>query len=266
MEPTDTDTDTDPNAGPSPGDATVRDLDGEEAGSVALPGVFAATYRPDLIRRAVLAAQANRKQDYGADDHAGMRTPAESPGSGRGMAHVPRENGQGRRVPQTVGGRAAHPPKPEKDRGKKVNDKERRRAVRSAIAATADPALVRERGHEFDDDVELPLVVSDEFEELTKTREAVAALEALGVHADVERADAGRSVRAGQGTARGRKYRQPKSLLVVTADEPSRAARNLAGVDVATAAEVNAEDLAPGTHPGRLALWTEGAVAEVADR
>jgi large subunit ribosomal protein L4e len=53
---------------------------------------------------------------------------------------------------------------------------------------------------------------------------------------------------------------------VVTSEEPSRAARNLAGVDVATAREVNAEDLAPGAHPGRLTLWTESAVAEVADR
>ena len=89
---------------------TVRDLDGDEAGEVDLPEVFETPYRPDLIRRAVLAAQANRKQDYGADEYAGMRTPAESFGSGRGMAHVPRQNGVGKRVPQAVGGRRAHPP------------------------------------------------------------------------------------------------------------------------------------------------------------
>ena len=230
-----------------------------------LPPVFATPYRPDLIHRAVLAAQANRTQPYGADPFAGKRTPAESFGSGRGMAHVPRQNGRGRLVPQAVSGRRAHPPKAEKDRTQKVNDKERKQAVRSAIAATADEDLVRARGHRFDEDVELPVVVSDDFEELVKTREAADAVEALGLAADVERADSA-TIRAGRGTTRGRKYRRPTSILFVTAGEPSRAARNLAGVDVTTAREVNAEDLAPGTHAGRLTVWTESAIEEVADR
>ncbi|WP_254535495.1 50S ribosomal protein L4 [Halomarina litorea] len=244
----------------------VHDLDGGEAGDVDLPEVFETPYRPDLIRRAVRAAQANRKQDYGSDPFAGFRTPAESFGSGRGMAHVPRENGQGRRVPQTVKGRRAHPPKAEKDRTEKVNKKERKLAVRSAIAATADPELVRERGHQFDDELELPLVVSDDFEDLVKTKEVVSLLEELGVYADIERADDGKKVRAGRGTTRGRKYKRPKSILFVTSGEPSKAARNLAGVDVATAREVNAEDLAPGTHAGRLTVFTESALEEVANR
>jgi len=246
--------------------ATVRDLNGEDAGTVDLPEVFETAYRPDLIKRAVLAAQANRKQAYGADPYAGLRTPAESFGSGRGMAHVPRENGQGARVPQTVGGRKAHPPKAEKDQGKGINDKERKLATRSAIAATTDAERVAERGHEFDEDLDLPLVVSDEFEDLVKTREVVDLLESLGVHADIERADDGRTVKAGRGKTRGRKYRKPSSILFVTSEKPSKAARNLAGADVTTAAEVNAEDLAPGTHAGRLTLWTESAVAEVSDR
>ena len=245
---------------------TVHDLDGGDAGSVELPDVFETPFRPDLIGRAVTVAQANRKQAYGADEFAGMRTPAESFGSGRGLAHVPRSENVARRVPHAVSGRRAHPPKAEKDQTKDLNDKERRLAVRSAIAATTNVALVADRGHAFDEDLDLPLVVSDEFESLEKTQEALGVLEALGVDADVERADEGRSVRSGRGTSRGRKYRQPKSLLVVTSEEPSRAARNLAGVDVATAREVNAEDLAPGAHPGRLTLWTESAVAEVADR
>lgn len=246
--------------------ATIRNLDGSEGDTLDLPEVFETVYRPDLIKRAVLAAQANRKQAYGADEFAGMRTPAESMGSGRGMSHTPRQNGQARRVPHAVSGRRAHPPKAEKDQSLKVNTKERKLAVRSAIAATADADVVAERGHKFDDDLALPLVVSDEFEDLNKTKEAVSAFEALGIAEDVERADAGKTVRAGRGTTRGRKYKQPKSILVVTSEEPSRAARNLAGVDVATADEVNAEDLAPGTHAGRLTLWTESAIAEVADR
>ena len=246
--------------------ATVRDLNGDDAGEVDLPDVFETQFRPDLIKRAVLAAQANRQQDSGTDEYAGLRTPAESHGSGRGMAHVPRQNGRAREVPQAVSGRPAHPPKVEKDRGLDINTKERKLATRSAIAATADGDLVAERGHDFDGDLEIPLVVSDEFEDLQKTKEAVETLEALGVYSDIERAEDGKSVRAGRGTTRGRKYTQPKSILVVTSEEPSLAARNLAGADVATAREDNVEDLAPGTHAGRLTLFTESAIEEVADR
>ena len=245
---------------------TVRDLDGDDAGEVELPEVFETTFRPDLVKRAVLAARANRTQDAGTDEYAGLRTPAESQGSGRGMAHVPRQDGRAREVPQAVSGRPAHPPKAETDRGLDINTKERKLATRSAIAATADGDAVADRGHAFDDDVEFPIVVDDEFEELTKTRRAVEVFEALGVHADVERAEDGKSIRSGRGTTRGRKYDEPKSVLVVTSEEPSLAARNLAGADVATAAEVDAEDLAPGTDPGRLTVFTESAVAEVADR
>ncbi len=245
--------------------ATLIDTDGNEAGSVELPAAFEAPYRPDLIRRAVLAAQANAKQPYGADAFAGKRTSAESLGSGRGMAHVPRSGGRGRRVPQTVGGRRAHPPKAEADHGQKINDKERQQAVRSAIAATADPELVAARGHRFPEGLELPLVVEDGFEGLEKTREVADLLEALELYADVERAEDA-SVRAGRGTTRGRKRRRAASVLFVTGGEPSRAARNLAGATVATGREVSAEDLAPGGHAGRLTLWTEHALEEVAER
>ncbi|MEY7849709.1 50S ribosomal protein L4 [Natrarchaeobius sp. A-rgal3] len=249
-------------------EATVRNLDGSDADSVELPAVFDTQYRPDLIARAVRVAQANRKQDYGADEFAGKRTPAESLGSGRGMAHVPRQDGRARRVPQAVKGRKAHPPKAEKEQGESINTKTKKLAIRSAIAATADAELVAERGHRFEEGADVPVVVDDEFEDLQKTKEVVEFLEAAGLADDIERAEDGRSVRSGRGKTRGRKYKQPKSILFVTSSEvgPSRAARNLAGADVATAAEVNAEDLAPGTQPGRLTVWTESALEEVADR
>jgi len=90
-------------------------------------------------------------------------------------------------------------------------------------------------------------------------------LEALDVDADIERADETK-IKAGKGSMRGRKYRRPSSILFVTTGEPSTAARNLAGVDVATAREVNTEDLAPGAAPGRLTVFTESAIEEVGSR
>lgn len=247
---------------------TRTDLDGGDDGSIDLPVIFETPFRPDLIERAVRTARANRTQPYGSDPFAGKRTSAESFGAGRGLAMVPRSNGRGRRVPQAVGGRRAHPPKAQADRGKSLNDKERQLAIKSAVAATADADLVAERGHRFDGDRDFPIVVDNAFEELEKTRDVVAFLEAIGLIDDIERAETGRSIRAGGGKRRGRKYKTPRSILFVTGSEagPSRAARNLAGADVATAANLSAEDLAPGGLPGRLTIWTEHAIEEVANR
>ncbi|MDN7012378.1 50S ribosomal protein L4 [Methanoculleus sp. FWC-SCC3] len=240
--------------------AQVRTLTGEIAHEIDLPEIFKEEYRPDLIKRAVLALQSTRFQPHGTNPYAGMRTSAESWGSGRGVAQVPRlKNGSKvARVPQATGGRAAHPPKVEKILVKEINRKEKRKALRSAVAASTYPDLVRERGHLFEGD--LPLVCEDQFEGITRTGDVITALTALGVYADVERAKGSRKVRAGRGTMRGRRYKQRKSVLIVTGGEPLRAARNLAGVDAVTVGQLNTELLAPGTQAGRLTVWTESAI------
>ena len=240
--------------------AEVRTLTGEIAHEVDLPEIFNEEYRPDLIKRAVLALQSTRFQPHGTNPYAGMRTSAESWGSGRGVAQVPRIKNSSRvaRVPQATAGRAAHPPKVEKVLVKDINKKEKQKALRSAIAASTSTDLVRERGHIFEGG--LPLILEDRFEEITRTGDVIAALSALGVYADVERAKNSKKVRAGRGTMRGRRYKQRKSVLIVTGNEPLRAARNLAGVDAVAVNQLNTELLAPGTQAGRLTIWTESAI------
>lgn len=245
--------------------AKIIDLSGNSKGDVQLPAVFDEAYRPDLIKRAVLAAQANRLQPYGTKLYAGMETSAQSWGSGRGVAQIPRiANGsRAARVPQAVGGRRAHPPKAEADKTEKVNKKERRMAIRSAIATTANAEIVKGRGHRFD--AQLPLVAEKALEDLEKTKDVVNFLQAAGVYDDVLRAKDGKHIRAGRGKLRGRRYKNKKSILIVAASDSAlfRSARNLAGVDVASVDSLNTEILAPGTHAGRLTVWTESAIADL---
>jgi len=245
--------------------AELKDLKGEVKKKVRLPAAFDEDFRPDLIKKAVLAIQSTRYQPHGAHPYAGIRTSAHSWGSGRGVSHVPRiKNGsRAARVPQARGGREAHPPKVEKVLVEKVNKKEKRKALLSAIAATTDEELVRARGHRFE--AKLPVVIEEAFEKLERTSDVIAALQATGVYPDVERARASRKVRPGRGKIRGRHYKQRKSILIVTKGEPLRAARNLAGVDAVSVNELNAEHLAPGTHAGRLTVWTAGAVKKLGD-
>ncbi len=247
------------------GQANLYNLEGEVAGTVDLPEVFRSPVRADLIRRAVNAARANRRQPYGPSPMAGMRHAVSTWGKGRGVARVQRITGgrRGAQSPGTVGGRRAFPPNPAKDWGKKLNKKEGRLARASALAALRDPQIVAARGHRFREDLSLPIVVEDEVEELEQTREAVEFLQAMGVYDDVERARQGRKVRAGRGKMRGRRFKQPVGPLLVLTD-PAKGGRsfaNLPGVEVVGPAMLNPEVLAPGGDPGRLTIFSEGALS-----
>jgi len=242
----------------------LYEVSGKVAGTVELPPVFAAEVRTDLIRRAVTAFAANRRQPYGAAPRAGMRHSVRWAGKGQGASRVPRIRGtmKGAQAPGTVGGRQAFPPEVSRIWAKKINRKERRIARASALAAAHDPHLVAARGHRFAPKVTVPLVVQDAVEEIETVSEAVDLLEKLGVYDDVVRAKDGTHVRAGRGKMRGRRYRRPRGPLLVVRDaaKARQGFGNLPGVEIVTPAGLNAEVLAPGGDPGRLTIFSAGAL------
>jgi large subunit ribosomal protein L4e len=246
--------------------AQVKSLEGGVAKDIELPEIFSEEYRPDLIKKAVMALQSVRRQPHGTDPFAGIRSSAVGWGSGRGSSHVPRiRNGsRAAKVPQAKGGREAHPPKVEKILVKEINQKEKQKAFRSAVAASINPDLIKGRGHTFAGAV--PIVFEDKFEAIGKTADLIDVLTTAGIYSDIERAKDSKKVRAGRGKMRGRRFKQRKSLLIVTADKPLLAARNLSGVDVVTIDSLNVEHLAPGMLAGRLTVWTESALVRLEGR
>lgn len=134
-------------------------------------------------------------------------------------------------------------------------------ALRSAVAATASKETVSSRGHMIDDVPDFPLVVVDEIQGLKKTSDVEKAFIQLGVSPDIYRVKESRKVRAGKGKRRGRKMKQAVGPLLVISENKGvvEAARNLPGVDIVNVNNLNVELLAPGTHPGRLTVWTNSA-------
>lgn len=268
--------------------AKILTLTGTKKADVTLPPVFSTPYRPDLIRRAVIASQANRRVPYGPDPMAGKRTTAITWHTGLGLSRVPRikggakRSGRGRRgyrskfrtspssgraafVPGSVGGRRAHPPKPEKDYSQKINAKEKAIALKSAIAATQNSDLAKERGHILEKQ-ELPLIVEDKISDAKKTREILTTLEKLGLQPELKRVSA-RSIRAGIGKMRGRKYKRKSGpLLVLHGKTPGSAIKNVPGVDVCNVSSLNCERLSPGAHSIRLTIFTESAIKEIGEK
>lgn len=252
------------------GNINVYSLDGTVVKTMELPVVFNTALRPDVIHRAVVAEEANKRQPYGSKPGAGIRHAASTWGKGRGVARVQRQTQGAKAVesPNNVGGRRAFPPMAEKDWSKKCNQKERTLARLSALAAVSNIVVVKNRGHQFDEAVTLPVVVEDNIESLKTTSDVLDVLISIGLDADVDRAKDGKKVRPGRGKMRSRKYRSPRGLLIVVSNEKAdlfTGAKNLAGVEVVYADKLNAGVLAPGGNPGRLTVFSESAIKKVGE-
>jgi large subunit ribosomal protein L4e len=260
----------------------VFDKTAKEISKKELPVQFNELVRPDLIYRAVLTVQANSRQPYGSNPDAGMMVSAKlsrrrrdyKGAYGIGISRSPRKimshkgtrfNWVGALAPNTVGGRRAHPPKTERIWDKKLNEKERKKALRSALAATMHRDLVVARGHLLPKD--FPFILSNDIENITKTKDVIELLFALGFREELDRTKE-KVHRAGIGKNRGRPYKIKKSVLFVVSKkcDLNKSAANVSGVDIVTPNHLNAELLAPGCAIGRLTLYTEGAIDEIAKK
>lgn len=249
-------------------------------GKKDLPMQFHELIRPDLIKRAVEAIQANRRQPYGAYEHAGLRQCGELSrrrrdykGSyGHGISRVPRKTLSrrgtnmywvGAVAPGTVGGRRAHPAKADKILSKKINKKERRKAIRSALAATLVKQLAEQRGHIVPK--EYPFILESRAENLANAKSVEECLVKIGFEKELERVSERRQ-RAGRGKLRGRRYRTKRGpLIVVSKDCPlMRSAGNIPGLEVAEVSKINVDLLAPGASIGRATIFTDAAMDRLA--
>jgi len=257
----------------------LLNLEGKKIKELNLPSQFNEAYHPNLIWRAVLTIQSNKRQPYGAYPEAGKNYSAKlsrrrrdyATAYGKGISRVPRKTlwkrGEqfgwvGALAPGTVGGRRAHPPKASKILIKKINKKENRKAIRSALSAVINKELVLKRNHKLPN--YYPIAIENKFEEINKTKDVIKVLNNLGLKEELERIT--KKIRAGKGKLRGRKYKMNKGPLLIVSGKCNviNAAKNLLGIDIVEIKNINAELLAPGTQAGRLTIFTEAAIEKLA--
>jgi len=247
----------------------------EEKTQIALPDVFNAPIRVDVVNTMHNMLRLNNRHPFGVNRFAGHQTSAESWGTGRAVSRIPRVSGGGtHRAGQAAfgnmcrGGRMFSPIKVWRRWAHVVKKNERRHATASAIAASSIPALVMARGHKVDRVNQVPLVVSDDIQAYTKTKQAVAFLKRANAWEDVLRVQKTKKVRAGKGKHRGRQYKLRKGPLVVVKSNAgvSKAFRNIQGVDVINVDRLSLLELAPGGHVGRFIIWTESAFSALNER
>jgi len=235
---------------------------------LVLPSVFKAPIRPDIVSYVHDQISKNRRQAYSVSEKAGMQTSAESWGTGRAVARIPRvrgggthRSGQGAFGNMCRGGRMFAPTKTWRRWHRKVNIKQRRYAVVSAIAASGIPSLVMAKGHRIEETPEVPLVLNDKVEEIKKTKEAVSLLKKTNAWKDIEKVYATKRFRAGKGKLRNRRRIMKRGPLVIYNKDNgiTRAFRNIPGVTLLNVERLNLLKIAPGGHLGRFCIWTESA-------
>jgi large subunit ribosomal protein L4e len=235
--------------------------------SLPLPAVFTAPIRPDIVNTIHNSVARNKRQARGVSLLAGHQTSAESWGTGRAVARIPRVGGSGtHRSGQAAfgnmcrGGHMFAPLKVYRKWQQKTNLNERRHAVASALAASAVAPLVMARGHKIENVSEIPLVV--ESLNSKKAKDILKALENLGLKEELKRVALSKKIRTGKGKMRNRRYVKRRGPLIIhdiSEKEVRLGARNILGVDTCRVQKLNILQLAPGGHVGRLIVWTKKA-------
>jgi len=252
----------------------VFSASGSVEGQLELPPVFETPVRPDIIQKAYINLESHRFQPKGTHPTAGMDVVARSndPPTGRGVSRIAKmrgggggRQGQAGGVASVRGGRQAHPPKVQKVIHKKINRKENRLALCSAIAATGYGRLVESRGHRVGSVESFPVVLSDAIESVARAQDLIRTIESLGLSADTARLR-NRKARTGKSALRGRPKKAGKSILfVVSAPEKlAKAAGSIPGVDVRAVRDLSVLDLAPGSTLIRLVIYSAAAMREIA--
>lgn len=252
----------------------ILSVTGSQEGEVELPLVFSTPLRNDLIHKAYIHLESHGFQRQGRYPNAGMDVVAESnsPPTGHGAARVARmrgggggRQGQGGGVAMVRKGRQAHPPVVEKVIYKMLNKKESKLALCSAIAATASESLVKLHGHKVDKIKSFPVVVSDQIESVSKSKDLSKIFNSLYLSQDIGRLEDRLKRRSGKPQLRGRSTKSGKSVLLVVKDAKnlSKACGSLLGVDVVETKNLSVLDLAPGSKPIRLTVFSKSSIEEI---
>lgn len=240
--------------------------------NVTLPAVFRAPIRPDIVNFVHFEMLKNTRQAYAVSEKAGHQTSAESWGTGRAVARIPRvrgggthRSGQGAFGNMCRGGRMFAPTKTWRRWHRRINVNQKRYAICSAIAASGIPAIVMSKGHRIEQTPEVPLVLGDKVEEFKKTKEAMGLLKKLKAWTDIEKVKSSRRFRAGKGKMRNRRRIQRRGPMIIYNQDNGicQAFRNIPGITLLNVSRLNLLKMAPGGHVGRFCIWTESAFKQL---
>lgn len=260
----------------------ILDSSGEKSGEKSTE-IFDGKIRKDIMQKVIETEK--KKQPFAPFILAGKQASASGKirhgrrrwktAAGRGLARIPRKifwrrgtqfYWQGATVSSARGGRRSHPPKVlSMINTKKINKKEKKIAFLSALAMTASKNSVKERYSSLSNkDIKIifPLVANSKLLSL-KTKDFLSFLKNtlndlydLGLQK--------KSVRAGKGKLRGRKYKKTAGLLLIIGNKENK---KIKGIDVRRVNQLVISDITSGDIKGaRIVVYTEQAIADLENK
>ncbi|MFA4953594.1 MAG: 50S ribosomal protein L4 [Candidatus Pacearchaeota archaeon] len=259
--------------------AQLLSIEGKKIKEIELPKEFSEKIREDLVEKVLEAKKT--KQPYSPSPVAGKQHAAKGKvvhrrhvwrsGYGSGNSRVPKKifsrkgsqfNWTAAEVPFARGGMRAHPPKiVSMINTLKINKKEQKIAFASALSATANAKKITEKYSRLNEVKNVPFVVEGKIVSL-KTKQILESLEKILGKEVFEVAVKKKSVRAGIGKRRGRKYKSTAGMLFVVGDNEKL---KTGAFDVVNANKLSIVDLAKGG-VGRLVVYTENAIKKLGER
>ncbi len=239
----------------------LLDKTGKKKKEIELPENFSSVIRPDILLKVYEVEKKSLMAPWGAKPGAGASYSASGilkhqrhvwkTTYGKGISRIPRKimsrhgasfNWVGATVSSTRGGRKPMAPKSSRNLFKKINKKEVKIALNSALAGSKGKFV-------FSSDF-LKLKSKEFFEVLKKT---------FGDEKVLKK----KSVRAGKGKLRGRKYKSNAGALFVIGGKEDMKRK---GIEVVKTNELKIKDLAPSGRVGRLTCYTEDAIKEIGEK
>lgn len=253
----------------------ILDVEGKKKSEIET-NIFDGEIREDIIQKVVEAEK--RKQPYAPFYLAGKQASASGKirhgrrkwktAYGKGISRVPRKifwrrgtqfYWQAATIASARGGRRAHPPKIlSMLRIKKVNKKEKQKAFLSALALISSLEEIKKKYKTLEDkkmEIKLPIIIEGKILQL-KTKEFFSVLEKILQGKELkEVAIQKKSIRAGKGKMRGRKYKKTAGLLLVIGKEEEK---KIKGIEIKKVNQLSVSDLA--SNGARLTVFTEEAI------
>ena len=251
------------------------DKNGKVKGDVVLPKVFSGKIRADILLKVFEAQKGTFAQAYGAKEGAGAQYSASGisikarhkwKGTyGKGISRVPRKimsrhgasfSWIGATTANARGGRKPHAPRSWKNLFKKINKKEQQIALVSGLIGSLDAkSLERKFGRKLN----AGGVFEGGILSVTTKDFIIAMKQVFGDENFMKK----KTIRAGMGKLRGRKYKSNAGVLFVVGDEEEM---KRSGIDIVRVEDLVVKDLAPNGVVGRMVCYTEKAIRDLGVR
>ncbi len=258
----------------------VIDTNGNKAKEIAT-GIFESQIRPDIVQKIIDIERFGEKQPYAPFTWAGMNSSASGnvkhnrhvwkTDRGRGTSRYPKKRMSDKGshfvwvaaiIPGVRGGRRAHPPKVERT-DIKINKKEKLLALKSALAMVASIEELKKKYSTLNTaeiKVKFPIIIDSKMLGL-KSKQFFESLNKIFGKDIFNLAVQEKTVRAGRGKMRGRKYKQNAGMLLVVGNKEKM---KISGIDVANVKELKLRQLAE--NGARLVMFTEEAVKDIENK